>query len=136
METNFKNLIEFTSFFKDEPTCRKYFEEIRFRDGEYCIHCGHASIYRFKDGRYRCAKCRRDFTIKINTVFGESKLPLRKWFVAIYLLTTSNKGISSIQLAKQIGVSQKTAWFMDHRIRKAMKQGNGQLFGIVEADET
>lgn len=129
--------MDFLAVFRDEATCQKYFAQIRFKDGAYCPHCAHGEVYSFKDGkRYRCAKCKKDFTIKTKTVFGESKLPLKTWFVAIYLLTTGNKGISSIQLAKQIGVSQKTAWFMDHRIRKAMKEGKGQLFGIVEADET
>ena len=86
--------------------------------------------------RYHCAKCKQDFTIRTKTVFGDSKLPLRKWYMAVYLLATSGKGISSVQLAKQVGVTQKTGWFMDHRIRKAMKQNKGQLFGKVEADET
>lgn len=137
IETKFKTLIEFLAQFKNEEVCQKYFAQIRFRDGEYCPHCGHGSIYTFNDGkRYRCAKCRKDFTIKTYTVFGESKISIQKWFVAIYLLSTAKKGISSIQLAKQIGVTQKTAWFMDHRIRKAMKQNKRQLFGTVEADET
>jgi transposase-like protein len=131
---------DFASFlekFKDEETCRKFFESIRFRNGDHCPHCGYTSIYRFQGGkRYRCAGCKADFTIKTKTVFGESKIPLRKWFIAIYLLTTCRKGISSVQLAKQVGVTQKTAWFMDHRIRKAMKQNHGQLFGTVEVDET
>jgi hypothetical protein len=70
------------------------------------------------------------------TVFGESKLPLRKWFMAIYLLSTTSKGISSVQLAKHVGVTQKTAWFMAHRIREAHQQNKGQLFGKIEADET
>lgn len=137
MKTPLHTLIGFIDHFKDEGTCRKFFEQIRFRNGEYCPHCGYTSIYRYKDGkRYRCAGCHKDFTIKTRTVFGESKVPLRKWFIAIYLLTSSRKGISSVQLAKQVGVTQKTAWFMDHRIRKAMKQNRGQLFGTVEADET
>lgn len=132
-----KNLIDFLTIFKDEETCKKYFEQIRFADGDYCPHCNHGKIHRFKDGkRYRCASCKKDFTIKTSTVFGESKIPLQKWFIAIYLLTTNKKGISSINLAKQIGVTQKTAWFMDHRIREAMKQNGGQLFGKVEVDET
>jgi transposase-like protein len=133
----FKTLVEFLEHFKDEETCVKHFEKIRFRSGEYCPHCGHSRINRFSDGkRFRCAKCKQDFTIKTKTVFGESKLPIRTWFMAIYLLTTSGKGISSIQLSKQLGVTQKTAWFMDHRIRKALLQNNGQLFGTVEMDET
>jgi len=106
-------------------------------NGEYCPHCGHTSIYAFSGGkRYRCAKCKQDFTIKTGTVFGESKVSLKKWFVAIYLLSNTSKGISSVQLAKHVGVTQKTGWFMDHRLRKAMKQNGGQLVGTVEADET
>lgn len=132
----FKTLIAFLAEFKDEAACQRYFEAIRFKDGEYCPHCAHGKINRYSDGkRFRCAKCRKDFTIKTKTVFGESKIPLQKWFIAIYLLTTSPKGISSVQMAKQIGVTQKTAWFMDQRIRKAMKNG-GKLFGDIEIDET
>jgi transposase-like protein len=133
----FKTLAQFLEYFRDEETCREYFTGIRFRNGEYCPHCGHTAIYTFSNGkRYRCAKCKQDFTIKTGTVFGESKLPLKKWFIAIYLLSTTSKGISSIQLAKHVGVTQKTGWFMDHRLRRAMRQNGGQLFGVIEADET
>lgn len=133
----FKTLAEFLKAFNSEEACRKHFEVIRFADGDFCPHCKHDKINRFTDGkRYRCAKCKQDFTIKTGTIFGESKLPIQKWFIAIYLLTTRKKGISSIELSKQVGVSQKTAWFMDHRIREAMKQGKGKLIGVVEADET
>ena len=133
----FKTLSEFLEYFKDEQTCREHFAAIRFRNGEYCPHCGHTKIYTFSNGkRYRCGKCKQDFTIKTGTVFGESKLPLKKWFIAIYLLSPTSKGISSVQLAKHLGVTQKTGWFMDHRIRKAMKQNGGQLFNTVEVDET
>src|SRR6266850_1116621 len=133
----FSTLAEFLDHFKNEETCRKHFTAIRFRHGEYCPHCGHDKIYTFSGGkRYRCAKCKQDFRIVTGTVFGESKLPLRKWFIAIYLLSTSSKGISSVKLAEQVGVTQKTGWFMDHRIRKAMKENSGQLFGTVEVDET
>jgi transposase-like protein len=133
----FKTLTDFTDYFCDEETCRKHYAEIRFGNGGYCPHCGHKEIYTFKDGkRYRCASCKQDFTIKTGTVFGESKLPLRKWFMAIYLLSTTSKGISSVQLAKHVGVTQKTAWFMAHRIREAHQQNKGQLFGTFEVDET
>ena len=136
-EMQFKTVMDFLAYFKDEETCQKWFESMRFRDGDYCPHCGNGKINRFSDGkRYRCAKCKQDFTIKTGTVFGESKISLQKWFVAIYLLSTSKKGISSPQLAKQIGVTQKTAWFMDQRIRETLKQNKGQLFGTVELDET
>ena len=87
----FKTLAEFLGHFKDEETCREHFAAIRFRNGEYCPHCGHTAIYRFQNGkRFRCAKCRQDLTINTGTVFGESKLPLRKWFIAIYLLSNSH----------------------------------------------
>lgn len=133
----FKTLAEFLSAFNSEEVCRKYFEEVRFAKGDFCPHCKHTKIMRFSDGkRYRCDKCKRDFTIKTGTLFGESKIPLQKWFIAIYLLTTNKKGISSINLANQVGVSQKTAWFMDMRIREALKQGKGMLGGVVEVDET
>lgn len=133
----FKTLVEFLEYFKDEETCREHFTAIRFRNGEYCPHCNHTIVYKFSNGkRYRCGGCKQDFTIKTGTVFGESKLPLKKWFIAIYLLSNSSKGISSIQLAKHVGVTQKTGWFMDHRLRSAMKANKGQLFGTVEVDET
>ena len=68
MNTNFKNLMDFLTYFKDEETCQKYFEQIRFRDGEYCPHCHHTQVYKFSKGkRYRCAKCKKDFTIKIGS---------------------------------------------------------------------
>jgi len=134
---DFETLAEFLEYFKDEESCREHFTAIRFRNGEFCPHCGHKKIYSFASGkRYRCASCKEDFTIKTGTVFGESKLPLKKWFIAIYLLSTTSKGISSIQLAKHVGVTQKTGWFMDHRLRAAMQDNDGQLFGTVEADET
>jgi len=133
----FKTLTEFTDYFCDEAVCVKHFTESRFRNGEYCPHCRHDKIYLCANGkRYHCAKCKQDFTIRTKTVFGESKLPLRKWYMAIYLLATSGKGISSVQLAKQVGVTQKTGWFIDHRVRSAMKQNKGNLFGTIEADET
>jgi transposase-like protein len=136
-EFNFKTLTESTDFFKDEETCVAHFTQTRFGNGKFCPHCGQTEIYTFKDGkRFRCADCKQDFTIKTGTVFGESKLPLRKWFMAIYLLSTTSKGISSVQLAKHVGVTQKTAWFMAHRIREAHQQNKGQMTGRIEADET
>jgi transposase-like protein len=135
--TEFKSLAEFMEHFHDEQTCREHFAAIRFRNGAYCPHCGHGKVYTFGNGkRYRCADCKKDFTIVTGTVFGETKLPLRKWFIGIYLLANSSKGISSVQLAQHAGVTQKTAWFMDHRLRSAMKQNKGKLAGTIEADET
>lgn len=120
--TKFGSSIGLLVHFKDERACLKAFEATRFRNGEYCPHCGNTAIYRFGDRkRFRCAECKEDFTIKTGTVFGESKVPLRKWFIAIYVLTTCRKQISSSYLAKQVGVTQKTARFMDHRIRTVMR---------------
>jgi transposase-like protein len=125
----FKTLAEFLEYFPDEKSCVEAFTKMRFRNGEYCPHCGHSKIHLFSNGkRYRCAKCKKDFTIRTNSAFGESKLPLRKWFIAIYLLSTMGKGISSVQLGKQVGVPQNTAWFMAHRIRSTKTQGGRQLF--------
>src|ERR1700728_3635563 len=102
--TDFTTLADFLEYFHDEDACRAHFAAIRFTNGEYCPHCGHQKIYTFAKGkRYRCASCKKDFTIVPGTVFGETKLPLRKWFIAIYLLATMNKGISSVQLAKHVG---------------------------------
>lgn len=137
INTDFKSLTDFLDYFNNEQTCLAYFEAIRFKNGEFCPHCNHNKINRFKDGkRFRCVKCKRDFTLKTNTIFGESKVTLRQWFTAIYLLTTNKKGISSIQLAKLVGVTQKTGWFIDHRLRAAMKQNKNRLSGEVETDET
>lgn len=134
---NFKTLAQFMDAFPDEAACRQYFERMRFAKGDYCPHCKHKEIMRFSDGiRYRCHKCRKDFTIKTGTLFGESKITMRQWFIAIYLLTTRKKGISSIELAAHVGVTQKTAWFMDMRIRQSFKQSKGKLLGVVEVDET
>lgn len=134
---NINTLIEFMEFFKDEETCIEYVKSIKFKDGEYCPHCGCKKVYTYKDGKlYKCSKCRKQFTIKVGTIFGDSKIPLKKWLLAIFLLWTNHKGISSVQLAEQVGVTQKTAWFMEQRIREAYERGENIFGGIVEVDET
>lgn len=123
----YKTFAQFLNHFKDEETCRAYFEKIRFAQGEYCPQCNHSKINRYTNSkRMRCAKCKMDFQIITKTIFSETKAPLQKWFIAIYLLSTSKKGISSIELANKVGVTQKTTWFMDHRIRQALKENNGE----------
>lgn len=130
-------LVEFVKHFKNEKTCQEYFEKIRFANGEYCPHCNHNKINRFSDGkRFRCAKCKKDFTIKSKTVFGESKISMQKWFIAIYLLSKHKEGISAIQLAQQVGTTPKTTWLMDHRLRKALEQNIGQLKRNIEVGKT
>ena len=116
-----------------------YLKKKRFKDGLYCVHCKHDKVYTLKgEYKFRCGNksCRKDFTITTKTIFHGSKIPLPTWFMAMFLLNNSSKGISSVQLAKQLGVTQKTAWFIDHRIRETYKQGKEIMQGTVKADET
>ena len=131
--------------FIDEDAARKYLEGIRWPSGPVCPHCGTVDkAYATKRaGKYRCASkgCRKDFTVKIGTVFEASHIPLHKWLLAAYLLRSSMKGMSSHQLMRMLGVTYKTAWFMTHRIREAMRTGTfaspmGGAGVTVEIDET
>lgn len=139
MDTN-TGLIEFTQKFATPEACIEHLEKIRWKDGAYCPHCGSMSkIYRCKDWRYICKDCGRDFRIIYGTMFGDSMIKmLPKWFAAIWIETSHSKGISSVQLGKMIGTTQKTAWFMLQRIRNAFsnKDDDDFLGGIVEIDET
>ena len=130
-------LIGFMNKYSTESACLEYLTAKRFSDGEYCPHCGHKKVYSFSDGKtYKCASCRKKFNVKTGTIFEASKIALPTWFLAIYLLSTNKKGISSVQLAEQLGVTQKTAWFMDHRIRETYQQKKTKLSGNIEIDET
>ncbi|MGI8636075.1 MAG: IS1595 family transposase [Segetibacter sp.] len=132
------NLVEFQQKFSSEQECLNYLEKARWGDKAICPHCGSIKTYRFKSGvLFKCGDCRKQFTAKVGTIFSDSKVPLYKWFLAIYLATSLKKGISSVQLSKYAGVTQKTAWFMLQRIRFALEKGNGDLLsGNVEVDET
>lgn len=135
----FSNLLELTQVFNTEDKALKHLKEIRWHGKPYCPHCGNKKVYEFKDGKlYKCASCRKKFTVIVGTIFEDSKIPLRKWFIAIYLITSHKKGISSLQLSKDIGVTQKTAWFILHRLRLATKTKsfNEPLKNTVEVDET
>ncbi|MDE2105228.1 MAG: IS1595 family transposase [Patescibacteria group bacterium] len=103
-----------------------------------CHHCGAQNAHFLKEYlRFRCRSCRKDFTVKTGTIFEDSPLPLSKWMTAVWLIVNAKNGISSWELHRAIGVTQKTAWFMLHRIRHAMKTGSFQKFGgEIEADET
>lgn len=138
---DFSGLVELMKYFSNEQKCAKYFAQKQWGGKPECPHCKHDKVYAFKDNkRYKCAKCRQLFNVKTGTIFEDSKISLRKWFVAIYLVTSHKKGISSYQLSKDIKVTQKTAWFMLHRIRFALQYGFdkplGDVSGIVEIDET
>lgn len=135
----FNSLVEMLRAFPDEQSCADHLKAVRWREGEYCPHCGCTKVYHFKDGKtYKCADCRKRFSITVGTVFESSKISLHQWFIAIYLVTAHKKGISSHQLARDLGVTQKTAWFMLGRLRYAAetKAFNEPLKNIVEADET
>ena len=131
---------QFNEKYPTENTCIKRLEQARWgMSGAYCPHCGsNRKIHHYADGkRHRCADCRKVFSIRVGTMFGDSKLPLKKWFLAMYLYNRK-KSISSHQLASDIGVTQKTAWFVLHRIRNAAGNNAKQtpLKGAVEIDET
>lgn len=132
-----KSLEEFNARFPSEDACNEYLFKARFGNGLYCPHCGHSQVYSFRDGKtFKCAKCRRRFGIRTGSIFGESKLPLHKWFLAIFLLSSNKKGVSSVQLARLAGVTQKTAWYLDHRIREVYRQKKAELKGRFEINET
>lgn len=136
---NFNSLLEVYDYFSDEQKCLDYLATQRW-DGEIiCPHCNHNKIYAFQDKkRFKCAKCRQQFTAKVGTIFEDSKVAMRKWFIAIYLVTSHKNGISSHQLAKDIKVTQKTAWFMLQRIRFGLGANvdTDELEGTIELDET
>jgi transposase-like protein len=134
----FSSIIETVSYFSDEKRCRSYLETLLYNGEPYCPRCRHEKVYRYKDGiNFKCGKCRKRFTLTVGTVMENSNVPLSKWFIALYLSTSTKKGISSIQLGKQIGVTQKTAWFMLHRLRFMMAEKKlYKLHNIVEVDET
>lgn len=137
----FKTLLDLFSYFKDEQVCREYLAQIRWNGNVQCPYedCLHDKCCTYSDGiRYKCAKCERQFSVKVGTIFHDSKISLAKWYAAIYLITSHKKGISSLQLAKDIGVTQKTAWFILHRVRFTLgiKGDVEKLKGKIEADET
>jgi transposase-like protein len=131
-------IIRFYEKFRDEQVCRDYLEEARWGDEIVCPHCGSYKTYKFTNGRlFKCGDCKKQFTVRVGTIFEDSKISLQKWFLAVYLATSLKKGVSSVQLSKYLGITQKTAWFMLQRIRYAIKSGTyDNLDGKVEIDET
>jgi transposase-like protein len=123
--------------FPDELSARAYLESRLWPEGVRCPECkGGERITTRKDGYFRCNACKLDFTVRTGTIFERSHVPLHKWLYAMYLLVTARKGISSMQLAKQIGITQKSAWFVLHRLREACGKDLDKLRGQVEIDET
>jgi transposase-like protein len=123
--------------FPNQESARVYFEGRLWPNGVICPVCASGErITARKAGYYRCNACQEDFTVRTGTVMERSHIPLHKWLYAMYLLVTARKGISSLQLSKQIGVTQKSAWFLLHRLREACGKDMKKLRGIIEIDET
>ncbi len=141
MKDNTISTFELFRKFPDAESARIYFEVQRWGDTTTCPHCGGFERITARKGKrigyYLCGDCKEEFTVRTGTIFERSHVPLHKWLYAIYLTVTARKGISSLQLSKQIGVTQKTSWFMQVRIREACgDESSGPLSGIVEIDET
>jgi transposase-like protein len=135
-----KNLQHLTKIFNSEKKCIDFLIKQRWNNEPVCPYCGHKKAYIIEGGkRFKCAnsECYKKFSVTVGTIFHASNIKLNIWFKAVYLILSHKKGISSCQLARDLGTTQKTAWFMLHRIRESLKETNPEmLFGTVEADET
>jgi transposase-like protein len=136
----FKSILEFQKEFSTEEKCRKYLEVQRWGKTPACPFCGSINVCRFSNGKvFKCREkeCHKKFTVTVGSVYENTKIPLTKWFLATYILSVHSKGISSLQLANWLGVTQKTSWFLNHRIRLMLTDKNPELLNeIVEIDET
>jgi transposase-like protein len=140
VDTADMSLVKLIELFRDDETCRLFLEYLRWPDGVVrCPRCGsRASVFADRN-QFDCnaEECRYRFSVTAGTIFHDSKLPLYKWFIAVYLMTDAKKGISARQLGRNLSVTYKTAWYLCHRIRAAMKEHDSAILsGIVEADET
>lgn len=137
-ETQGLNLIELFEQFGSDAKCRSYLEALRFPEGITCLRCQSDKISRIiKRNQFMCDACKYQFSVTTGTTFHDSHLPLFKWFATIYLMGESKKGISSNQLSRTLKMSYKTAWFLTHRIREALKTDEtAKLGGVLEIDET
>lgn len=131
---------EYFQKFPNEEAARNFFEKRRWNDEPVCGHCGSVSVTECKDHKpiaYLRKECRKHFSVRTGTVLAESRLPLLKWSLAIYMLTNARKGTPSTQMARELGVTQKTAWFLAQRIRETWMNGNNdKMDGQVQVDET
>jgi len=133
----FDSLIELIEAFPDEQTCIDHLEEIRWNGNVISPYDATSKVYKCKDNKYRCKNTGLYFNVKTGTMFEDTKIKLQKWFTAIWLITSHKKGISSLQLSKDIHVTQKTAWFMLHRVRACcIIENDNKLDNDVEVDES
>lgn len=139
-----RSFIDLMKALHDKNSCREFLENYRWQGVPVCPHCKHKSEHHYKlknkgefNGLYKCQHCKKRFTVTVGTMFEGSKIPLEKWFYAIYIFLSHKKGISSLQLSRDINVTQKTAWFMLTKIRHNMYKDEIEKFrGIVQMDET
>ena len=135
------DIFEAVKQFEDDEKANDWFVARRWPNGIHCLECGSDKIVRRKSARvtplYHCNTCKYDFTVKVGTIMEDSKIPLRKWGMAFYLMSTHLKGVSSMKLHRDLGITQKSAWFMEQRIREVWNDEQAEKFaGPVEADET
>lgn len=134
------NLFYFFKKFPDDDACREYLEKRRWGTSPVCPHCRSSQkIYRYKNGKtFKCAHCGKQFKVTTGTIYENSNIPLQKWFLTFYLISLSKKGISSVELAKTIGVTQKSAWYLLQKVRYMLEHrtSHNPLRGVVEVDET
>lgn len=132
-----KGILSFTDTFPNEESCIKYFENLRWKNGVVSPFDKTSKVYKCKGNKYRCKNTGKYFDVKTGTVFANTKLPLRYWFYAMFLFLSHKRGVSSCQLSRDLGITQKTAWNMLNKIREYMSVlNNGRLSGEVEIDET
>lgn len=138
MILNFKSIFDLLKAFPDEQTCIDRLEQLRWNGNVISPFDENSKVYKCKGNKYRCKNTGKYFNVKTNTIFEDTKIPLQKWFMALYIFPSHKKGISSHQLAKDINVTQKSAWFLLHRLRYAFDHPNFKkmLSECVEADET
>ena len=135
------NLITIFNQFPDQQSCIAHLEAIRWPEQAFCPQCGSDHVARKAEkamvGRWNCHQCKSSFNVLAGTIFSGTQIPLQKWFLAISLMANAKKSLSSYQLARDLEMNQKTAWYMQQRIRAAMASDEGALLqGIIEADET
>ncbi|MBW4888266.1 IS1595 family transposase [Mucilaginibacter sp. HMF5004] len=138
MTSQFNSLLQVLDYFKNEEVCISYLAKSRWSDTPSCPHCGNVGAYITNRG-YKCKakECAKKFSVTTGTIFENTKISLRTWFAAMYLCTAHKKGISSLQLSRDLAITQKTAWFLLHRIREMLLSNQSeQLDGTVEIDET
>jgi transposase-like protein len=134
---DFNSILDLLEAFPDEQSCIDHLEALRWKYGAVSPFDSASKVYKCKGNKYRCKNTGKYFNVKTDTMFDNTKIELQKWFLAIYIVTSHKKGISSLQLSKDIDVTQKTAWFMLQRIRNCFGiSDNDQLDNDVEIDET